>query len=118
MFFTLVPIQGPLSVSFTSHNTLNMEYQLLLFHAEINITKGSTSDDCQQINLQSIDSLSKTSKITCLEWGDNDYEILVGRENKFVKIFDPATSESLCQFEVKDGPVVGLARFDRYEHLK
>jgi hypothetical protein len=95
-----------------AHNFL-IEIRKPLFFAEINITKGDT-ESCQQINLQNIDALNKTSKITCLEWGENDTEILVGRENKFIKIFDPATNESLCQFEVKDGPVVGLARYDRF----
>ena len=55
--------------------------------------------------------MNKTSRITSLDWGDKD-EILIGRANKFVKIYDASSSDFTTNVEMIDGPIVGLARFD------
>ncbi|KAG4076268.1 hypothetical protein HA402_014817 [Bradysia odoriphaga] len=64
-----------------------------------------------QENLQSISSLNKQSRVTAMEWGDEN-EILVGRTNKFIKIYDASNNEFTSTIELDDGPIVGAGRFD------
>lgn len=72
----------------------------------------SAEDPHKQINLQNISALNKFSRITALNWGDNDDEILIGRANKFVKIFDTQSSDFTSNLEMIDAPIVGLARYE------
>lgn len=68
-------------------------------------------DPYAQKNLQQIAVLDKTSKVTCMAFGNEQHsEILVGRANHFVKVFDCATETNSSSFEVGDGEVVGLGR--------
>ncbi|XP_053670060.1 WD repeat-containing protein 74 [Anopheles nili] len=65
----------------------------------------------QQHNLQTIESLSKTSKITCMEFSNSDQtEILIGRANRCVKVFNCYEEDSLSNFEAGNDEVVGLGR--------
>uniref|UniRef100_A0A182W3U7 WD repeat-containing protein 74 n=1 Tax=Anopheles minimus TaxID=112268 RepID=A0A182W3U7_9DIPT len=68
-------------------------------------------DPFKQENLQPIEVLNKTSKITCMEFGNADRtELLIGRANRCVKVFDLKKEESISNFEVGTGEVVGLGR--------
>lgn len=46
-----------------------------------------------------------------MEWG-NENEILVGRANKFIKIYDATDKDFTSTIELDDGPIVGAGRFD------
>lgn len=72
----------------------------------------TAEDPHKQINLQSISTLNKFSRITSLDWGTDDNEILVGRANKFVKIYDSSSPDSSGNIELIDAPIVGLARHE------
>lgn len=64
----------------------------------------------RQTNLQQITVLDKTSKVTCLAFGNKEQtEILLGRANHFVKVFDCNSEDNSSSFEV-GGEVVGLGR--------
>lgn len=63
-----------------------------------------------QENLQSIGSLNKHSRVTSMEWGDGD-EIIVGRANKFIKIYDASDSQFTSTIEL-DGVIIGAGRYD------
>uniref|UniRef100_A0A8W7PZT5 WD repeat-containing protein 74 n=1 Tax=Anopheles coluzzii TaxID=1518534 RepID=A0A8W7PZT5_ANOCL len=68
-------------------------------------------DPFRQVNLQPIELLTKTSKITCMEFGNVDRtEILIGRANRCVKVFDCSKEESISNFEIGTDEVVGLGR--------
>lgn len=72
----------------------------------------TAEDPHKQTNLQSIAALNKFSRITSLDWGTDDNEILIGRANKFVKIYDASAPESSSNIELLDAPIVGLARHE------
>ncbi|CAD7087580.1 unnamed protein product [Hermetia illucens] len=66
-----------------------------------------------QTNLQSIQTLTKDSKITALSYGNQEEtEILIGRLNKFVKIYDLPSNEYTSNIELAESPIVGLNRYD------
>lgn len=46
-----------------------------------------------------------------MEWGDEN-EILVGRANKFIKIYNVADNEFTSTIELDDGPIIGAGRYD------
>lgn len=65
----------------------------------------------RQKNLQQISVLDKTSKVTCLAFGNDERtEILLGRANRFVKVFDCNTDDNTSSLEVGEGEIVGLGR--------
>lgn len=64
-----------------------------------------------QENLQTISSLNKHSRVTSMEWGDED-EILVGRANKFLKVYNASDNEFTSTIELDDGPIIGAGRYD------
>lgn len=65
------------------------------------------------MNLQEISVLNKDSKVHCLEWGNEEQtEILIGRGNQLVQVFDVNTNEFQSNVELIKGPIVGLARYD------
>uniref|UniRef100_A0A1Q3EYR8 Putative wd repeat protein 74 n=1 Tax=Culex tarsalis TaxID=7177 RepID=A0A1Q3EYR8_CULTA len=65
----------------------------------------------RQKNLQQINVLDKTSKVTCLAFGNEDRtEILLGRANRFVKVFDCNSEDNTSSLEVGEGEIVGLGR--------
>uniref|UniRef100_A0A182IPV3 Ribosome biogenesis protein NSA1 n=1 Tax=Anopheles atroparvus TaxID=41427 RepID=A0A182IPV3_ANOAO len=68
-------------------------------------------DPYKQTNLQPIETLNKTSKITCMEFGNKDHtEVLVGRANHFVKVFNCSEEDNASSFEAGNDEVVGLGR--------
>lgn len=68
-------------------------------------------DPFKQHNLQPIDVLNKSSKITCMEFGNADRtELLIGRTNRCVKVFNCSKEESISNFEIGTSEVVGLGR--------
>ncbi|XP_058172602.1 WD repeat-containing protein 74 [Anopheles ziemanni] len=68
-------------------------------------------DPYQQTNLQPIETLNKTSRITCMEFGNKEQtEVLVGRANHFVKVFNCTEEDSTSNFEAGNDEVVGLGR--------
>ena len=69
----------------------------------------------KQNNLQNLNELEKVSKVTCMEYGQDDgSDILVGTENHFVKVFDCQSNEytTFYKLEGEDKPVVGLGRYN------
>lgn len=70
-----------------------------------------TDDPHKQINLQTISALNKHSRITALHWGDQN-EILIGRADKFVKIYNATDEEFTKNIEMSEGPVIGLGRYN------
>lgn len=87
-----------------SHSHLH----LFIVLSEIDI--GSENPHKPQ-DLQKISALNKLSRITSLNWGDEN-EILIGRANKFVKIYDANAGDFTSNVEMIDGPIVGLARYN------
>lgn len=72
-----------------------------------------TADDAHaQTNLQAIAALDKHSRITSLSFGADHSELLIGRANKFAKVFDANVGEFTSSIEMLDAPIVGLARYD------
>ncbi|XP_053687963.1 WD repeat-containing protein 74 [Sabethes cyaneus] len=68
-------------------------------------------DPYRQLNLQQIDVLNKTSKVTCMEFGNSEQtEILIGRANHYVKVFNCPNEDTSSSFEAGEGEVVGLGR--------
>ena len=65
----------------------------------------------KQKNLQSLDTLSRDSKVTALQWSDeNANELLVGRGDSVIRTFDCEKNQFYeTDLEISDGAVVGLA---------
>lgn len=64
----------------------------------------------KQTNLQSLDTLTRDSKITALSWADeNNNELLVGRADSVIRTFD-CTKNQFCETDlsIPEGKVVGL----------
>lgn len=76
---------------------------------EIDVT---ADDPYAQLNLQSISALNKASRITALDFGSGTDDLLIGRANKFVKVYDATAGEFTSNLEMLDAPIVGLARFE------
>ena len=65
----------------------------------------------KQTNLQSLDTLTRDSKITALSWADeNANELLVGRGDSVIRTFD-CSKNQFCETDlnIPEGKVVGLA---------
>lgn len=77
--------------------------------AEIDVT---ADDPHAQTNLQAIAALDKHSRITSLNFGADQSELLIGRANKFAKVFDASAGEFTGSIEMLDAPIVGLARYE------
>lgn len=69
-------------------------------------------DPHKQINLENIEALSKTSRITAINFGDNEDEILLGRVEPVVKVYETALNAFTGNHTFQEGPVVGLAKFN------
>lgn len=66
----------------------------------------------KQINLEDIDNLTKTSRITTLNFGENAEEMLVGRVEPIVKLYETALNAFTGNYTFEHGPIVGLAKFN------
>lgn len=66
----------------------------------------------KQTNLQNIAELSKTSRITALDFGADETEILVGRIEPVVREFQTTRGTFTLSHNVESGPVVGLAKYN------
>lgn len=66
----------------------------------------------KQTNLEDIQSLTKTSRITALDYGENEDEILIGRVEPIVKVYETPLKAFTAKYSVEHGPVVGLAKFN------
>lgn len=66
----------------------------------------------KQSNLEQIEKLTKSSRITSLAWGSDDTEILVGRVEPIVKVYNVASNTFTETHQVDGESVVGAARFD------
>lgn len=69
-------------------------------------------DPYKQTNLEEIQSLTKTSRITTLDYGDNENEILIGCVEPIVKLYETPLTAFTANYTVEHGPVVGLAKFN------
>lgn len=69
-------------------------------------------DPYKQINLEDIQSLTKTSRITSLDYGENDDEILIGRVEPIVRVYETPLKAFTSKYTFDHGPVVGLAKFN------
>lgn len=65
-----------------------------------------------QTNLEDIKSLTKASRITALDFGDNDEEILVGRVEPVVKVYETPLKSFTGNHTFEHGPIVGVAKFN------
>lgn len=67
----------------------------------------------KQTNLESIEALDKTSRVTALNWTNTTgNELLIGRAKPVVKVYDTETNNYGNEITVSAGPVVGLAKFN------
>lgn len=66
----------------------------------------------KQTNLEDIQSLTKSSRITTLNFGENDDEILVGRVEPVVKVYETSSNAFTATYDLEQGPVIGLAKFN------
>lgn len=62
--------------------------------------------------MEDIQTLTKTSRITTLNFGENDNEILVGRVEPVVKVYEPQLNSFTGNYTFENGPIVGLAKFN------
>lgn len=69
-------------------------------------------DPHKQTNLEDIKSLTKESRITTLDYGETDDEILIGRIEPIVKVYETSLKSFTSKYTVDHGPVVGLAKFN------
>lgn len=65
----------------------------------------------KQTNLQSLDTLTRDSKITALSWADETAtELLVGRGDSIIRTYDCNKERfNETDLEIPEGKVVGLA---------
>lgn len=66
----------------------------------------------KQVNLQTIAALNKDSRITSLSWGNDNTEILVGRTNNFIKVYDTINNAFTSNIEIDNGSTIGLCRYN------
>lgn len=65
----------------------------------------------KQTNLQSLDTLTRDSKVTALSWADETTnELLIGRGDSVIRSFD-CSKKQFCETDlsIPEGSVVGLA---------
>jgi len=83
--------------------------------ADIGVFKGININNkcCLSKNFEKLSSLTKESAITCLSYGEDESEILVGTRGQMVKVFDVADKCYTAQKDVSggSGPLVGVARY-------
>lgn len=65
-----------------------------------------------QNNLQEIAALNKFSRITSLNFGSSRDELIIGRANKFIKVYDASAGAFTSSVEMLDAPIVGAGRFE------
>lgn len=63
------------------------------------------------VNLEHIQSLDKTSKVTALDWSTDGNELLIGRVKPIVKVYGVETDQYFEESTVEEGPVVGLCKY-------
>lgn len=65
----------------------------------------------KQTNLQSLDTLTRDSKVTALSWADETAnELLVGRADSIIRTYDYTRSQFIeTDLDIPEGKVVGLA---------
>ena len=84
--------------------------------AETGILKGVNINPKLNIckNIHNLKALSKDLEITCMSYGENEDEILMGLRNQTVKIYEPKFKAFAGSMDTKagSGPLVGIARFD------
>lgn len=61
--------------------------------------------------MENIQSLTKTSRISSLDIGTDDTEILVGRVEPVVKVYETPLNTFTSTHQFDDGPIVGAAKF-------
>lgn len=69
-------------------------------------------DPHKQINLENIQTLDKTSRVTAIDLANDSREILIGRVKPVVKVYGIDTDQYVQEVEVSDGPVVGLCKYN------
>lgn len=62
--------------------------------------------------MEDIQSLTKTSRITTLNFGENHDEILIGRVEPVVKVYNTSSTPFTDNLTFEQGPIVGLAKFN------
>lgn len=62
--------------------------------------------------MEEIQSLTKTSRITALNFGDSEDEILLGRVEPVVKVYETQLNSFTGNHKFEQGPVVGLAKYN------
>lgn len=72
----------------------------------------SDENPYKQTNLEEIQSLTKTSRITTLNFGDNEDEVLLGRVEPVVKVYETPLNSFTGNYTFEQGPIVGLAKFN------
>lgn len=83
------------------------------FSCEFDSGIGVNADDpYKQTNLEEIQSLTKTSRITALDYGEHDDEILIGRVEPLIKVYETPLKAFTAKYTVAHGPVVGLAKYN------
>lgn len=65
----------------------------------------------KQTNLQNLDALTKGSKITAMEWADeNANEVLIGREDSLIRTYDCDKGQFYeTDLTIGEGAIAGLA---------
>lgn len=66
----------------------------------------------KQTNLQNIADLNKTSRITALDFGVDETEILVGRVEPVVRVFETPLNAFTGTHSFESGSIVGLAKYN------
>lgn len=65
-----------------------------------------------QENLEAISNLTKTSRITALDWSLDKSEIFVGRTEPVVKVYSLLDQKYIETSSVEKGPITGVAKFN------
>lgn len=66
----------------------------------------------KQTNLENIQTLTKTTRITALDFGEDETEILVGRVEPIVKVYETPLNAFTATRTFENGPIVGVGKFD------
>ena len=88
----------------------------ILVGAETGILKGVNINKKLNLskNIHNLKALKKDFEITCMNFGDDEHEILMGLRNQTVKVYDTKFQSFSQSIETRagDGPLVGIARYD------
>lgn len=62
--------------------------------------------------MENIQTLTKTTRVTALNWADDKNKLLIGRIEPVVKVYSTTSNAFIDKQTFEKGPIVGLAKFN------